>query len=81
MRKWIQVRVRVRVSVRVRALTPSAPLTMLTPLAVKFNKMMQQFSMANEKMETASEMMDDLMDEVRPSYCARIYLPAKIHKI
>ena len=37
--------------------------------------------MANEKMETASEMMDDLMDEVRPSYCARIYLPAKIHKI
>lgn len=30
----------------------------------KFSKMMQQFSMANEKMETASEMMDDLMDEV-----------------
>jgi len=29
----------------------------------KFSKMMQQFSMANEKMETASEMMDDLMDE------------------
>ena len=74
MRKWIQVRVSVRVSVsvRVRALAPSAPLTMLTQLAVKFNKMMQQFSMANEKMETASEMMDDLMDEVRPCYCDRI---------
>merc|ERR1719183_837202 len=48
-------------SMGVAAKTMTAMNAQMDP--VKFSKMMQQFSMANEKMETASEMMDDLMDE------------------